>query len=187
MAAFQNRRFSKSPIIKIFFVKISWIGPWFSRIEWCQGHYCSSTYMVVRLSDVSSKTGKNAFFVFLGCFCTYVGHPHDHIGWAISMPFTSINPTNPRTNQWNFCWKILRIGAFEKWPFWKTAILEFIFEKLVFCFIPMKISHQEWVEILTITLVYSKRVSVPNNLLYSVSSRLQSKITLYPLLWDTLY
>jgi hypothetical protein len=35
---FQNRRFSKSPFFKIanpqkFFVKISWIGPWVSRID----------------------------------------------------------------------------------------------------------------------------------------------------------
>ena len=38
------------------------------------------TYMVVRLSDIRSKTGKNAFFVFLGRFWAYVGQPHGHIG-----------------------------------------------------------------------------------------------------------
>ena len=37
--------------------KISWIGPWVSRIDWCEGHQCDSTYMAVRLSDVSSKKG----------------------------------------------------------------------------------------------------------------------------------
>ena len=26
----------------------------------------------------------------------------DHIDWATSMAFASINPTNPRTNPWNF-------------------------------------------------------------------------------------
>ena len=36
--------------------KISWIGPWVSRIEWCEGHWFGSTYMAVRLSDISSKT-----------------------------------------------------------------------------------------------------------------------------------
>ena len=46
---FQNRQFS------IFFVKIYWIGPWVSRIEWCEGHWFGSTYMAVRLSDISSK------------------------------------------------------------------------------------------------------------------------------------
>ena len=45
------------------------------------------------------------------------------------MPFASINPTNPRTNLWNFCEKILRIGDFEKWAFFESAILNFFFEK----------------------------------------------------------
>ena len=38
--------------------KISWIRSWVSRIEWCEGHPFCSTYMAVRLSDISSKTGK---------------------------------------------------------------------------------------------------------------------------------
>ena len=33
-----------------FFLKISWIG-W--RNDWCEGHWCGSSYMVVRLSDIS--------------------------------------------------------------------------------------------------------------------------------------
>ena len=37
-----------------FFAKI---GPCVSRINWCEGDWCSSTYMVIRMSDVSSKTG----------------------------------------------------------------------------------------------------------------------------------
>ena len=46
----------------------------------------------------------NAFFVFLGCFCPYVGQPHNRIDWATSMPFAlfaAIIPTNARTNPWN--------------------------------------------------------------------------------------
>ena len=31
------------------------------------------------LKNISSKTGKNAFFGFLGLFWAYVGQPHDHI------------------------------------------------------------------------------------------------------------
>ena len=93
---FQLRQFS------IFFMKFPWIGSWVSRINWCEGHWCSSTYMVVRLSDIRSKTGKTCIFCVLGCFCPYVRQPHNHIGWATSMPFVSINPTNPRTNLWNF-------------------------------------------------------------------------------------
>ena len=47
---------------------------------------------------------------------------------ATSMPFPSINPTNPRTNQWNFHEKILRIGDFDKKQFFESAILNFIFK-----------------------------------------------------------
>ena len=49
------------------------------------------------------------------------------------MPCASMNSTNPRTAPWNFHKKILRIGDFEKWPFFESAI---------FCIIPMKISHK---------------------------------------------
>ena len=31
------------------------VGPWVSRIDWCKGHQCDSTYTAVRLSDVSPK------------------------------------------------------------------------------------------------------------------------------------
>ena len=41
------------------------------------------------------------------------------------MPFTSIYPTNPRNNPWNFGEKILRIGGIEKLSFFKSAILIF--------------------------------------------------------------
>ena len=37
------------------FMKFLWFGPWVSRIDWCKGHWCSSTYMAVRLSDISLK------------------------------------------------------------------------------------------------------------------------------------
>ena len=59
---FQNGRLKIKVFFKIAnsqknFVKISRIGPWVSRIDWWEGHLCGSTYMVERLSDVSSKTG----------------------------------------------------------------------------------------------------------------------------------
>ena len=61
-------------------------------------------------------TKKNLFFkiansrnFFTNPFWAYVGQPHDYLGWAKAMPFASINPTNPRTNE-----KICRIGDFEK-------------------------------------------------------------------------
>ena len=82
-----------------FFMKILCIAPLVSGIDWCGGHWCGSTFIVVRLSDTSSKTAKNAF---LGCFWAYVGQSQDHISWATPMPFVSINSTNPKTNAWNF-------------------------------------------------------------------------------------
>ena len=50
---------------RLIFDKISWIGPWVGRIDRCEGHWCGSTYIVVRLSDISSKTGKKCI---LGVF-----------------------------------------------------------------------------------------------------------------------
>ena len=41
----------------------------------------------------AQKQPKNTKNAFLACFRAYLGQPHDHICWAIS-----INPTNPRTN-----------------------------------------------------------------------------------------
>ena len=51
----QNGRLKKSAFFKIansqnFFVKISWISPWVSRIDWCEGHWCGST--LIHISKV---------------------------------------------------------------------------------------------------------------------------------------
>ena len=43
--------FSKPPILNIF-SKVPEIGPWVKKINWCK------TFMVVRLSNIKSKTGK---------------------------------------------------------------------------------------------------------------------------------
>ena len=51
MAASKKPRFPAPPILNIFFMKFSWIGPWVSRINWCKEHWDGSTYMVVRLSE----------------------------------------------------------------------------------------------------------------------------------------
>ena len=71
----------------------------------------------------------------------------------------------------------LRIVDFEKPIFFESAILEFVLlhphenqSKLL--------GYQGWVEILKITLVYSKRVSVRNNLLHSVSKYVLTRETL---------
>ena len=117
--------FSKWPFFKIansqyFFVKISWIGHWVSRIDWCKGHWWSSTYMVVRLSDIISETGKKCIFVVFRPILSL--QSHGHTGWATSMPFASINPTNPRTNPWNFGGNCTAFGDVEKLSFFESAI-----------------------------------------------------------------
>ena len=38
---------------------------WVSRIDWCKGLWCGSTYMVVRLFDMSSKNRQKMHFL---CF-----------------------------------------------------------------------------------------------------------------------
>ena len=63
----------------------------------------------------------------------------NHIGWATSMIFESINPTNPRTNPWNFHKKYLRIGHFEKLCFFVSDVLKYFFQKnTVFASSPWK-------------------------------------------------
>ena len=124
---------SKWPILKI-----SQIGPWVSRIDGWEGHWCI-WYMVVRLSDISSKTAKN-HKKWIFSLLAYVRQLHGHIHWATSMPFASINPTNPRTNLWNFHEKIFRIDDFEISVFLSRPFDFFFKRKKTFCFIPMKIS-----------------------------------------------
>ena len=86
------------------------------------------------------KALKQAKNVFLACFRAYVGQPDDHIGLATSMPFSSIYPTDPRTNSWNFRKKIFRIGSFEKLSFFESAI-----KKNFFCFINQSTNHKLFV------------------------------------------
>ena len=83
----------------------------------------------------------------LGHFWAYVGQPHGHIDWAKSMPFASINSTNPRTHPAQFGKKILRIDRLAKWGFFESAILDFFFskKKIFFCLIPWKIVKGSWI------------------------------------------
>ena len=55
MADSKKLSFSATPKSWAIVAKISQIGPWVSRIDWCEGHQCDSTYMAVRLSNVSPK------------------------------------------------------------------------------------------------------------------------------------
>ena len=75
-----------SPSSQFFFAKISGIGLWVSTINWCKGHWCGSTYLVVRLSDIKGQfTVKNAILLFLALFWTDVRQPDDHIDWELGV------------------------------------------------------------------------------------------------------
>ena len=65
----------------------------------------------------------------IACFWAYVGQPHDHIDWATSMPFASINPTNPRTNPWNFGNNCSAFGGSWKTQFFWVGHFGFFFQK----------------------------------------------------------
>ena len=130
MADSKKAHFSKSPILKIF-----------SRI------FLRFVLGLVGLNDAKGidvaqhiwlwgcptkaqkqpKSTKNAFF---GCFWAFVGQPHGHICWATSMPFASINPTNPRTHLRIF-WEL---AILKNELFFESAILNFFFEKKKFFF-----------------------------------------------------
>ena len=121
-SCFKKSQFFKSTNSQHFFTKISENGPWVSRRNSCIGQGCSSTYMVVRLSNKRAKTTKNAF---LPLKWPFVGQPDNHIGWATSLAYTWISPTYPRTISWNFGEKIFRIGEFEKLTFFWNKSAEF--------------------------------------------------------------
>ena len=123
MADWKKAYFPKSPILKIFSRKFHGLVLGLVGLNDAKPIDMAQPIWRWGCQKKALKQAKNVFFVFLGCFCPYVRQPHRHIGWATSMPFASINPTNPRTNLWIFCKKILRIGDFEKGhfenrPFW---------------------------------------------------------------------
>ena len=55
MADSKKLRFSTTTKSWVIFAKILQIGPWVSRIHWCEGHWHGSIYVVVRLSSISPK------------------------------------------------------------------------------------------------------------------------------------
>ena len=114
MAVFQNRQFSN--FFHVNFTDWS-LG---NRIDWCKGHWCSSTYMVLRLSDIRAKTGKKCIFCFFRLFLSLCQTASQPYRLSCINDFPSINHTNPRTNLWNLREKNMRIGDFEKRTFWKN-------------------------------------------------------------------
>ena len=64
----KKTKFFKSANSQNVFAKISQIGPWLSRIDWCEERWWGSMYVVVRLSNISSKTGKEYIFCVFRSF-----------------------------------------------------------------------------------------------------------------------
>ena len=127
MADSRKLRFSKSPILKKISRKFHRLVPGLVRLIDAKAIDVAQSIWPWGCPTLALKHAKNGFFVFLGCFWPYAGQPNRHIGWATWMPFTSINPTDPRTNLWNFSENVLRIGDFEILSFFESAILIFFF------------------------------------------------------------
>ena len=91
--------FVSSRLLNIFFVKFLWLGPWISRVDWCQGHWSGSTFMAVRLSDIIRE--KSIFCVF---------RPFLSICWTASLPYrlghTNFLPINKFYQSMKFSQKI---------------------------------------------------------------------------------
>ena len=131
----QNGRLKKRSFFKIansqyFFVKISWSSPWVSRIHWCEGHWYGSTYMAVRLSDISSKTGQKCIFCVFGPFWAYDGQPHGHIGWAIPKKWQSLKAKVP-SSFLTFSLKLVIETEFLHFCVWKLLFFEYFILKLL--------------------------------------------------------
>ena len=129
MADSKKAHFSKWPILKIFSRKSLRSVLGLVGLNDAKGINVAQRMWPWGCPTKAQKQPKNAFSVLFGCFWACVRQPHGHIRWATSMPFASFNPTNPRTYLRNFREKILRIGDFEKWAFFESAILNFIFQK----------------------------------------------------------
>ena len=125
MADSKKAHFLKSPIFKIFSRKFLRFVLGLVGFNDAKGTDVAQRIWLWGCATKAQKQPKNAFSVLFGCFWAFVGQPHSHIRWATSMPFASFNPTNPRTNLRNFREKILKIGVFEKWAFFDSAILNF--------------------------------------------------------------
>ena len=76
-----------------YHAKISWIVPWVSSSNWCEEHWCGSTYEVGVMSNISSKVSKKCIFCVLGYLWSYIRQLHGHIGWTpVMRPFFQKNP-----------------------------------------------------------------------------------------------
>ena len=90
---FQNGRlkklsFSTTPKSWAITAKLSWIGPFISKIDWCKGHWWGTSYMAVRLSEIRPKTGK------ICIFCVF--RPFLSLCWTASRPYRLSHTNAPK-------------------------------------------------------------------------------------------
>ena len=100
---FQNRRFSKSPILENFLWKF----------------YRSVLGLVIRLSDIRAKTGKKCIFCVFRLFLP--------LGQTTSQPYKLSYSNGLRINQSYYPkdWSVKFLQKnLKNWRFWKTAILK---------------------------------------------------------------
>ena len=138
-----NGRLKKAEIFKsdnsqYVFAKISEIGPWIYRINWCKGHGYSSTHIVVRLPErrpLYSKKGQKCIFQtawqpyrlsHIHALCINLSYKPKHQ----SLKFWRKNIKN---------WQVWKSQFFESVIFFSTKRILFFF-----CFIPIEIRHQLW-------------------------------------------
>ena len=135
MADFSKCPFSKTTNSWNCFAKISQIGPLVSKIDWCKGHWCSSTYMVVRLSDIRAKTGKNCIFCVFRLFlplCQTASRPYRLSNINALRIISSYEPKD-QSQEKNFK-KKMRIGGAGKWAFFRRPFWILFFPKKFFYF-----------------------------------------------------
>ena len=158
-----------------FFTKISGIGPWMCRIDWCEGHWCGSTYMVVRLSDISSKTGKKYIFAVFRLFLRLrrtASQPYrlNHVdALRINQSYTSKDQSQKFSRK-----------NIENWRFLKTQFFwvgHFDFDFFDFLLFPNENQStfigffEGFFEILMITLVSSPKEHLPKDMQHSVPTK----------------
>ena len=128
----QNGRLKKTEIFKTtkslyFLAKISGIGHWVYRINWCERHGCGSTYMAVRLPKRRPFYSKKNIFGLLVFFWTVwqpYGMSHIH-ALRINLSY------KPKDQSLKFWQK-----NNENWQFWKSFF--FVFLNFFFASSPSK-------------------------------------------------
>ena len=127
MADSKKAHFLKSPILKIFSRKFLRFVLGLVGLNDVKGIDVAQCIWPWGCPTKAQKQPKNAFSVLFG-FC-----------WTASWPYTlsyinalRIIQSYTRTHLRNFREKNLRIGDFEKWAFFESAILNFFFRKIFF-------------------------------------------------------